>query len=101
VTGLGARHVEGVFHMDAWYNGKPTPHPGLIPYGPWQKMKDQGMGPWDNDWANKTVHPGIDQWPGNERWFDNRNCPLSAEFTIHQNTCYAASTFGWLCKPLR
>jgi endoglucanase len=101
VTGLGVRHVEGVFHMDAWYNGKPTPHPGVIPYGPWQKMKDQGMGPWDSDWANKTVHPAIDQWPGNERWFDNRNCPLSAEFTIHQNTCYAAAAFGWLCKPLR
>lgn len=99
VTGLGARHVRGVFHMDAWYNGKPTVHPGLIPYGPWKKQKEFGMGPWDSDWPNKTVHPGIDQWPGNERWFDNRNCPLSAEFTIHQNTCYAAATFGWLCAP--
>jgi len=98
VTGLGARHVQGVFHMDAWYNGKATPHPGLIPYGPWKKQKDFGMGPWDSDWANKTVYPGIDEWPGNERWFDNRNCPLSAEFTIHQNTCFAAATFGWLCK---
>jgi endoglucanase len=97
VTGLGVRHVKEVFHMDAWYNGKPTLHPGLIPYGPWKKAKDFGMGPWDSDWPNKTVHPGIDQWPGNERWFENRNCPLSAEFTIHQNTCYAAATFGWLC----
>ncbi len=99
VTGLGVRHVQGIFHMDAWYNGKPTLHPGLIPYGPWKKAKDFGMGPWDSDWANKTVYPVIDQWPGNERWFDNRNCPLSAEFTIHQNTCYAAATFGWLCGP--
>ena len=57
------------------------------------------MGPWEADWANKTVHPAIDQWPGNERWFENRNCPLSGEFTIHQNTCYAAATFGWLCGP--
>jgi hypothetical protein len=99
VTGLGARHVRGVFHMDAWYNGKPTPHPGLIPYGPWKKAKEFGAGPWDSDWPNKTVYPEIDRWPGNERWFDNRNCPLSAEFTIHQNTCYAAATFGWLCGP--
>jgi hypothetical protein len=98
VTGLGARHVTGVFHMDAWYNGKPTLHPGLIPYGPWKKGKEFGMGPWDSDWPNKTVYPGIDQWPGNERWFDNRNSPLNAEFTIHQNTCYAAATFGWLCR---
>ena len=97
VTGLGVRHVQGIFHMDAWYNGKPTPQPGLIPYGPWRKQKDLGQGPWDSDWPNKTVYPGIDKWPGNERWFDNRNCPLSAEFTIHQNICFAAATFGWLC----
>jgi len=97
VTGLGARHVQGVFHMDAWYNGKPTPHPGLIPYGPWRKQKDFGMGPWDSDWPNQTLHPAIDLWPGNERWYDNRNSPLSAEFTIHQTTCYSAATYGWLC----
>jgi hypothetical protein len=97
VTGLGARHVREAFHMDAWYNGKGRIHPGVIPYGPWKKGKALGQGPWDSDWPNKTVHPVIDQWPGNERWFDNRNCPLSGEFTVHQNTCYAAATFGWLC----
>jgi len=97
VTGLGARHVNHVFHMDAWYNGTPTPHPGVIPYGPWKKGKDLGQGPWDKDWPNKTLYPGIDRWPGNERWFDNRNCPNTGEFTIHQNTCYAAATYGWLC----
>jgi endoglucanase len=101
VTGLGVRHVNFVFHMDAWYNGKPTPHPGIVPYGPWMKNKDLGMGPWDNDWSNKTTYPVIDQWPGNERWFDNRNAPLSGEFTIHQNTCYSAATFGWLCAPAK
>ncbi|HEY3319764.1 MAG TPA: glycoside hydrolase family 9 protein [Planctomycetota bacterium] len=97
VTGLGIRPVREVFHMDAWYNGKGKPHPGIVPYGPWQKGHDLGMGPWDNDWPNKTLYPPIDQWPGNERWFDNRNAPLSGEFTIHQNTCYAAAAFGWLC----
>ncbi len=97
VTGLGVRHVNHVFHLDAWYNGKATPHPGVVPYGPWRKVKDLGQGPWDLDWPNQTVYPGIDQWPGNERWFDNRNCPLSAEFTIHQTTCFAAATYGWMC----
>ncbi|MCY3022807.1 MAG: glycoside hydrolase family 9 protein [Planctomycetota bacterium] len=97
VTGLGVRHVNEVFHMDAWYNGKGKPHPGVVPYGPWQKSQDLGAGPWDVNWPNKTVYPVIDQWPGNERWFDNRNCPLSGEFTVHQNTCYAAATYGWLC----
>lgn len=97
VTGLGPRHPVNVFHMDAWYNGKPTVHPGVIPYGPWRKVKDLGSGPWENDWANKTVYPAIDAWPGNERYFDNRCSPLSGEFTIHQNTAPAAAIFGILC----
>lgn len=97
VTGLGPRHPTQVFHMDAWYNGKTVPHPGIIPYGPWRKTKDLGMGPWDTDWPNQTCHPGIDAWPGNERWFDNRCNPLGGEFTVHQTTCWAAATFGILC----
>ena len=97
VTGLGPRHVTQIFHMDAWYNGKPTMHPGLIPYGPWKKEKDLGQGPWDQAWPHKTVYPVIDQWPGNERWFDNRCSPMNSEFTVHQNNCYAAAAFGFLC----
>jgi hypothetical protein len=85
--------------MDAWYNGKGVLHPGIIPYGPWKKVKDFGIGPWDGDWANASVHPGIDAWPGNERWFENRCCPLGAEFTVHQTVCTAAAVFGWLCGP--
>ncbi len=102
VTGLGARSPHQVFHMDAWYNGKPTVHPGIIPYGPWRKGKDQGEGPWSSDWANKTIYPaGIDNWPGAERWFENRCSPLTSEFTIHQNTAPAAAIFGFLCAPRR
>lgn len=99
VTGLGPRHVTQVFHLDAWYNGKPTMHPGLIPYGPWKKEKDIGQGPWDQAWPHKTVYPVIDHWPGNERWFDNRCSPMNSEFTVHQNNCYAAAAFGFLCAP--
>jgi hypothetical protein len=98
VTGLGPRHPLQVFHMDAWYNGKGRFHPGLIPYGPWRKDREFGQGPWDSAWANKTIYPsGIDNWPGNERWFDNRCSPLSGEFTVHQNSAPAAAIFGFLC----
>ncbi|CAN5522119.1 hypothetical protein BH11ARM2_BH11ARM2_23720 [soil metagenome] len=101
ITGLGPRHPVNVFHMDGWYNGKPTVHPGIIPYGPWRKEKDQGQGPWDHDWPNSTVYPPIDRWPGNERYFDNRCSPMTGEFTIHQNTAPAAAIFAVLCaaKP--
>jgi endoglucanase len=99
VTGLGVRHVNQAMHLDGWYNGKDTLHPGIVPYGPHGKGSDLGHGAWDSDWANKTVYPVIDQWPGNERWFENRFSPMTAEFTIHQNTCFAAATYGWLCAP--
>jgi endoglucanase len=101
VTGLGARCPTEVFHLDAFYNGKGRPHPGIIPYGPWKKGKDVAMGPWEMEWAYPTLYPGIDAWPGNERWFRNRNAPLTSEFTIHQNTVHAAAAFGWLCAPAK
>ncbi len=96
-TGLGPRSPKSVFHMDAWYNGKDGPHPGVIPYGPWKKAKEQGQGPWDNDWANKSVSPPIDEWPGGERWFNNRCSPMSSEFTIHQTIAPSAAIYGILC----
>ncbi len=98
-TGLGVRHPNQVFHMDAWYNGKDGPHPGVVPYGPWRKAHDQGVGPWDADWPNQTLYPSIDNWPGNERWYDNRCAPLGSEFTIHQTTAPSAAIFGLLCAP--
>lgn len=97
VTGLGARAVKEVFHLDAWCNGKGMLHPGITPYGPWKKDKATGTGPWDKEWPNPTAYPGIDEWPGNARWFENRCSPMNGEFTIHQNTCYAAATYGYLC----
>lgn len=100
-TGLGPRHPKHVFHMDAWYNGKDRPHPGIIPYGPWRKERDLGQGPWDVAWPHKTLYPEIDAWPANERWFDNRCSPMSSEFTIHQNTAPAAALLGILCAPTK
>lgn len=101
ITGVGPRWPSQVFHMDAWYNGKGQFHPGLIPYGPWKKDKDQGQGPWDVAWANKTVYPPIDAWPGNERWFSNRCSPMHCEFTVHQNLGPAAAIYGFLCAESR
>jgi hypothetical protein len=100
ITGIGPRSPTQVFHMDAWYNGKGKFHPGLIPYGPWRKARDRGQGPWDLDWANKSVYPPIDAWPGNERWFSNRCCPATCEFTVHQNLGPAAAVYGFLCAEV-
>ena len=100
-SGLGPKHPNQLFHMDAWYNGKGQFHPGIVPYGPWRKDKAEGAHPTDHDWANKSLYPNIDLWPGGERWFDNRCSPMNAEFTIHQNTAPSAAIFAFLCAPKR
>lgn len=101
ITGVGPRFPGQIFHMDAWYNGKGRFHEGLIPYSPWRKVNDVGQGPWDSDWANKTLYPGIDAWPGGERWWNNRCSPLASEFTVHQNLGPAAAFFGLLSGPAK
>jgi hypothetical protein len=97
ISGVGPRFPENAMHLDAWYNGKGRLHPGIVPYGPWRKDKGYGIGPWDFQWAFSTVYPPIDQWPGNERWFNSRYGVLGAEFTIHQNIAPAAAIYGVLC----
>jgi hypothetical protein len=49
--------------------------------------------------GNARIYPAsITQWPGHERWFDQRISPLSCEFTIHQNTAIAAFVYGFLTE---
>lgn len=97
VTGLGPKYPRDPFHMDGWYEEGQYPRPGIVPYGPWLKAQATGQGPWDHDWANKSVYPAIDEWPGAERWFNNRCSPLNNEFTIHQNIGPSALVYGFLC----
>ncbi len=95
-TGLGARHPNQVFHIDSWCLGY---HPGIIPYGPWRTENSNPTWVTDHDWPNLTVYPAITNWPGNERWFDNRWSPMNSEFTIHQTIAPSAAMFGLLCAP--
>ena len=96
VTGLGPRYPRQVFHIDAWCRGY---HPGMIPYGPWKIQDPNPTWVTASDWPNLTVYPAITNWPGNERWYDNRWSPLNSEFTVHQTIAPAAALFGLLCAP--
>ena len=102
-TGLGERHPDEVFHLDSWYSGRDTEadevqtefYPGLVPYGPWA-YDGKAFGAWDPHWSSKTTYPAYETWPGHERWYDLRTAPLTAEFTVHQNTAKAGVTYGFL-----
>jgi hypothetical protein len=85
VTGLGPRNPLHVFHMDSWYRPAGL-SPGIVPYGIWRKENEQGAGPWDHDWANKSVYPKIESWPGAERWFSNQCSPMASEFTVFDDS---------------
>ena len=98
ITHVGPRFPHNIWHLDSIQSGRGTTPPGYIPYGSWRKANDLGAGPWDRDWPNITLYPGIDEWPGNERYFSNQYGVLESEFTIHENTAPAAAIFGFLCN---
>jgi uncharacterized protein YjdB len=110
ITGVGPRPAACGFHLDTRYNNNWVTYPGWIPYGPWSMAygytpytwvidgvsMQGGHGPWNKDWANFSMYPVMENWPGHERWNSNIHAPMSAENTIHQNTVYGAVTYGFV-----
>jgi hypothetical protein len=101
VTGLGTRHPNQVFKIDCFSLGY---HDGIVPYGPWVTDNTNYVGMWvtDHNYADQTDYPPVGtttapNWPGNERWNNNRWSPMSSEFTISQNLAPSAALFGFLC----
>jgi endoglucanase len=100
ITGLGPKAVKQLFHLDSWYSGDGSPKRGYIPYGPWSRFdKFPNPSPFSSDWPYQYVYPtDIAQWPGHERWFDQRASPLSAEFTVNQTNAIGAMVYGFLTE---
>ncbi|MDX2286938.1 MAG: glycoside hydrolase family 9 protein [Bacteroidia bacterium] len=98
ITGVGERSPGEIFCLDSWYlDPAAYPRSGIVPYGPWlANSEPRPLGPWDPDFANKTLAPPVSQWPGHERWWNSRPTPLQAEYTIHQNLINAAVCYGLL-----
>ena len=110
ITGVGPRPAACGFHLDSRYNNNWVTYPGWIPYGPWSMAYGYtpftwvidgvsvqgGAGPWNKDWANFSMYPAMENWPGHERWNGNIHAPMSAENTIHQNNIFGAVTYGFV-----
>ena len=110
MTGVGPRPAACGFHLDSRYNNKWVNYPGFIPYGPWSMAfgytpytwtidgvsMQGGHGSWNKDWANFSMYPLMEKWPGHERWNSNIHAPMSTENTVHQNTVYGAITYGFV-----
>lgn len=100
MTGVGDRHQEHLFNLDFWHDDHEGFAPGFTSYGPWRRMPNTpNAGWWDIGWAEQSVYPEIDQWPGHERWFGMQPTPISAEFTVHQNLVHTATLYGALSGP--
>ena len=98
------------FHLDSRYNNGWDLYPGFVPYGPWSMAYgftpytwvikgityEGGHGPWNKDWANFSMYPLMDEWPGHERWNSNIHAPMSSENTVHQNAVYVLLTYGYV-----
>jgi len=100
VTGLGPRYPRHVFHLDAWYNGKGEAHPGIVLMDPAEGARagsgSLGFGVGAGDAAS-----GDRRLAGQRTLVREPLLAVERRFTIHQNTCYAAATFGWLCGPAK
>ena len=101
-TGLGARHPNQIFKLDCFALG--AYYDGVVPYGPWKTENPAPGWVTDHDFANLTCYPSVGsvtvpQWPGGERWHDNRWSPMSSEFTIAQTIAPTAALFGFLAAP--
>jgi endoglucanase len=110
MTGVGPRPAACGFHLDSRYNNKWVTYPGWIPYGPWSMAygftpytwtidgvsMQGGHGSWNKDWANFSMFPAMENWPGHERWNGNIHAPMSSENTVHQNAVYGALTYGFV-----
>jgi len=112
MTGIGPRGLKYGFHLDSRYINPTTwnTYPGFTPYGPWSMAYgfdpvtytidgvsiQGGKGPWNKDWANFSVFPTMDQWPGHERYNSNVHSPMSSENTVHQNAVFTGLTYGFV-----
>lgn len=112
MTGVGPRPARGGFHLDSRYlwdeNWKV--YPGFVPYGPWTMANkynpftwtidgvemEGGAGPWNVHWANFSVYPFMEEWPGHERYNNNIHSPSATENTIHQQAVHVAITYGFV-----
>lgn len=97
VSGIGERNPSELLHLDSWYDGKDQMVPGIVPYGPHRGDGNGWNGPWDADYArDRAVWPPVSSWPGHELYFENRYCPITNEYTVHQNIGPAAAVYGYL-----
>ena len=101
MSNFGQRHPYQLFHMDTWLRRDRNPEffPGIVPYGP-MDPKNDWMSPggwWSAKWTAQFAYPAYSEWPGHELYFDNRYCPPTNEFTVHQSLAVAAAVYGSLC----
>lgn len=96
MTGYGDNPVKQVMHLDTWFSNRNEMIPGIIPYGPTYDGWLANTGPWSSEFALQRIYPDQSKWPPHETFFDNRYCPPSNEFTVHQNSAPAAAIYGIL-----
>ncbi len=99
MTGYGDRHPLQVLHLDTWWHpdGREDMIPGITPYGPTNRdWFPTPNGPHSAEFAMLRIHPDKTRWPVHEMYFDNRYCPPTNEYTIHQQMALTSFTYGLL-----
>jgi endoglucanase len=98
ISGFGERNPTEIFCLDGWYLPGDSCRQGIVPYGFTHTAGWGGNnGPWSHYWPFEFTYPAsADAWPGHERWFDQRTCPATNEYTIYQTLSPSILTYGYL-----
>ncbi len=110
ISGLGERNPnQDIFQLDGWYNGTNTMTEGLIPYGgqrayastfaPFNALSPDY--PYNCDNGCKIFPSNILDWPGHERWFNQRWAPNTCEYTIYQTLAPSLTLYAFLSDSVR
>lgn len=102
VTRLGDRPVWAVLNVDQRNDDDPDTIPGIVPYGFLSnQFHNEQHNVYNGGYGKKSCYPNdtgwATNWPIHELHFENRYPPMTAEYTVHQNSAPAVAAYGFMC----
>jgi len=96
VTGHGYKHPKEILHLDSWVDGVTEMIPGYSVYGNRSPASNFGWHTFEGHGYTGVFPADI---PAELAYFENRYCPSTAEFTIHETLAPYAFSLGYFTSP--
>jgi len=94
VTGHGAKPPSEILLLDSWVDGIKSLIPGFIVYGTSHEPQDFGWYTFDGH-GYTDAYPAMADIPLDYAYMENRYCPKTAEFTVHETNAPWVFALGY------